>query len=72
MNLREYLFYNKITIGDFSKQCGVSYTCIQNIKNGDCYPREKLALKIIELSGGKVSMSDLTNPNERKKKRKAA
>lgn len=65
MELREYLFYNKITMQKMAALCGVSSTWIQHLKNGDATAGKELARKIEEITGGQVKADSLIKKTKR-------
>jgi len=61
MQLREYLFYNRISIVDFAKSIGASRTYISTIVNGKAVPSKWLAKEIESATSGQVTVNELLN-----------
>ena len=64
MKLDEYLFRTKTTKKDFAEELGISRGYLQHILSGIKNPSIKLAKKIAEATGGKVSKEELLFPEE--------
>ncbi len=65
MELREYLFRNRITATAFGRKIGYAGGYISDISNGKKHPGRKLLGLIIRATGGEVTENDL--PEGRKK-----
>lgn len=59
MDIRKYLFENRITITEFAKMLGYSIGHICAIKNGKLKPNVRLAKAIIQASNGQITMEEL-------------
>ena len=59
MKLREYLFYNQISVTDFSKQIECSRAYLSGIIHGTRTPSKRLAKDIEAATNGKVKIEDL-------------
>lgn len=59
MDLREYLFRNRITATEFCKKVECSRNYISMIQRGEAYPSHRLARDIVAQTGGQVKMEDL-------------
>jgi transcriptional regulator with XRE-family HTH domain len=64
MKLAEYLFRMKMTKKDFAEKLGISRGHLQHILSGTKNPSIKLAKKIEEETGGKVSKTELLFPED--------
>lgn len=62
MDLREYLFRNRMTATQLAKKTDTSLQYILRIKNGHHHPSLELALKIVIESHGQVTLKEL-RPN---------
>lgn len=72
MDLKEYLNENGLNYRDLSEKLGIHPQSLKNIACGTRSPGLKLALRIEELTGGKVTPRDLIDqPDVRKKKTKS-
>lgn len=60
MNLREYLDENRITYREFAEKLGIHLQSLKNIAYGVRKPGLGLALRIEELTGGKVTPRSLS------------
>jgi len=58
MNLKEYLFRNNMTIVQLAQKTGANYNYLSSIVGGRA-PGKKLALKIVEVTNGQVTLNDL-------------
>ncbi len=74
MNVKKYLDEKRLTYREFAEKLGVSAQYLQNIAYGKRKPSLDLAVKIEELSNGKLTPRDLlhffNNPPKKKPKRK--
>lgn len=71
MELRVYLFKNRINQKVFAKELGISYATFRTILQGDDVWLS-LALRIEELTNGEVTYKDLLSPeflHDQKKRR---
>ncbi len=59
MDLREYLFYNRISITAFSKTLGVSRNYLNQLVLGNLLPSKILAQMIEIRTKGQVTYKDL-------------
>ena len=64
MDLRTHLTARKITPSAFAREVGVSPQAMHRYVNGQRWPRGDKARRIEELTGGKVSASDLFPKNK--------
>jgi transcriptional regulator with XRE-family HTH domain len=64
MRLSEYLFRMKMTKKDFAEKLGISRGHLQHILSGIKNPSVKLAKKIEDETGGKVTKEELLFPEE--------
>ena len=64
MKLDEYLFKSKTTKKDFAEKLGISRGHLQHILSRIKNPSVKLAKKIEEVMGGKVTKEELLFPEE--------
>jgi len=69
MTLREYLFYNEISITDFANKIKKSRNYMSQITLGKLIPSEKLAKEIEKATGGKVIAKSLLKKPEKKNTR---
>lgn len=67
MDLREYLFRNRVTCTDFSKTLQCDRTYLGKIANGQCTPGKRLAKDIERETGGSVLASDLMKNHRQEK-----
>lgn len=58
MDLRHYLFENRITIKDFAEKIGVSAVYVGEMKRGK-RPLLSIAKRMIEVSKGEMSPQDI-------------
>ena len=58
MKLKDYLYFEKISITDFAKKAGISRTHMSGIANGFRYPSDSLVVNIKLLTKGKVTPKD--------------
>lgn len=59
MDLRHYLFENRITNKNFAELLGVTIVYVGEIKNGKKKPSIPVAMKMIELSKGEITPKDI-------------
>ncbi|NGX62194.1 MAG: hypothetical protein K940chlam9_01688 [Chlamydiae bacterium] len=59
MDLREYLFRNKLNVSDFSKQINYSRQHVSGVIHGKIKAGRKLAEIIEKATNGKVKIKDL-------------
>lgn len=64
MNLREYLFKNKMTASEMARKLGINANYFRLIKNKRMRPGYELALKMELLTGGEVTISELRGNDE--------
>jgi plasmid maintenance system antidote protein VapI len=64
MKLKDYLYFNELTIVDFSIMLGYSRGHISNIVNGRTIPTFKLALVIERMTNGQVKAEELIRNSE--------
>ena len=64
--LKWYLFKNQIKQNDFAKQIGITPPFLSHILKYKYFPSRKTAIKIIELTGNKITMNDLYYTKESK------
>jgi len=66
MQLKEYLFYNRMTLSEFSKKIGVSKSTVSRLINGvgNTIPIY-LMKKVVEATEGKVSYEDIIKEMDR-------
>lgn len=65
MELREYLFRNRISITDFSKKVDFSRNYISQIALGYRKPSKKLAKLIEKETNGEVTLEELIRKQEK-------
>ncbi len=65
MDLRTYLFHNRISVTDFSKILGCSRIHLSEIVNGRRIPSLMLAKAIERETKGKVKASELLKDKEK-------
>ncbi len=58
MKLKDYLYFEKITITDFAKSVGISRIHMSGIANGFRYPSKSLMGHIQLITNGKVTSKD--------------
>jgi DNA-binding transcriptional regulator YdaS (Cro superfamily) len=59
MTIREYLFRNRLSAAEMSRQLGVNDNYFRLIARGEARPGFELCLKIEMLTGGLVKLTDL-------------
>ena len=59
MNLREYLFINRLSVKEFSEKVDYSRTHISGIMHGKLKPSPKLARRIEKETNGEVTIEEL-------------
>jgi len=59
VNIREYLFYNKLSVREFSKKVDCSRTYLSQIVHGKIKPGRKLARDIERATNGEVKAADM-------------
>lgn len=59
MDLREYIFYNRIKVKDLCKELGVSASHLSLLRNAKGRPSYRLAKDICKYTGGEVSIEHL-------------
>lgn len=64
MKLRDYLHKKRIRQIDFAKEVGIGQTQLSKWINGARVPSRKNALKIEELTNGKVSADEMLFPQK--------
>jgi transcriptional regulator with XRE-family HTH domain len=74
MNLKKYLEEKRMTYREFAEKLGIRPQYLQSIAYGKKKPSLELAVKIQELTGGKLTPKDLlehyNNPQKVASKRK--
>jgi transcriptional regulator with XRE-family HTH domain len=68
VRLDEYLFKTKTTKTAFAERLGISRGYLQHILSGIKNPSVKLAKKIEEITGGKVSKEEILFPEDYREK----
>jgi len=63
MELKDFLFKNKISQADFSRKIGVTQARVSQIVNKKRNPSSHLMKIIEEVTNGEVTMQELFNPN---------
>ncbi len=63
MSLREYLFQNRMPATILAKQLGISANYLRAIKRGEYIPSLELCQMIEMMTGGKVTITELRQPN---------
>ena len=63
--LRKYLCAERITQREFSRALGIHFMHLNQILRGIKRPSPKLALKIEQATGGKVTRMELLYPDEK-------
>lgn len=64
MNLREYLFKNRMSAAEMARQLGIHPNYFRMINRGNVRPGYDLALKIEILTGGQVTFKELRKKDE--------
>ena len=59
MEIRDYLFQNRMTCSALARRLGVSPNHLRMIKNKHFKPSRKLAVEIEIATGGQVTLSEL-------------
>ena len=59
MNLRDYLYFEKIKGTEFARTLGVHHNHVYGLVNGTRRPSMALAYLIRNVTGGKVGLADL-------------
>ena len=67
MNLDEYLWRNKITVREMAKKINVSEQTLSLIKREKVSASLDFALKIHEITDGKVTLFETLTPDKQKK-----
>lgn len=67
MDLREYLFIEKMKYADFARKIDYNREHITRIVTGKCFPGRRLAEKIVEATGGKVTIEELKKQEDSNK-----
>lgn len=63
MNLREYLFYNNISVTDLAKKLAISRSHLSKVIHGKIPFGPKLANKIEIITDGKIKANNLLKHN---------
>ena len=63
MTLQEYINEAGITAHQFARQAGINHATVGRLLAGDQVPRADTALKIHDITGGKVTLEDWRRPN---------
>ena len=66
MDLREFMFYNKITQEQLGKQVGATRSYINAIVHGRYKPSMDLAKRLEEATNGKVSLNTILSACKKK------
>ena len=61
MKLKDYLYFEKISVTDFAKNVGISRIHMSGIANGFRHPSKSLMAHIELITKGKVTESDFDN-----------
>jgi DNA-binding transcriptional regulator YdaS (Cro superfamily) len=69
MNLKDYLYYKRVSYDDFARVIGVTKGHLQNIISGTRWPSTKLCSKIELHTAGEVTLKDLTKGKPKRKQR---
>lgn len=64
MTLREYLFKKRLTQEQFAESVGLTRSHLSRIVSGALIPSRKTALKIEEVTKGKVTANELLFPEK--------
>ncbi|MEN8236156.1 MAG: helix-turn-helix domain-containing protein [Pseudomonadota bacterium] len=64
MNLREWLFHNRITVTQLAKDLGISRTHLNLISSGQRRPSPDLAKRIEEITKNGVTKAELLFPED--------
>jgi len=64
MLLKEWLFKTQITQVEFARKIGISRQFLVYLLNGSRHPSPKLAKRIEEATGGKVTVLELLFPED--------
>lgn len=64
MDLREYLFRNRMTVTEFGKKIDCSRSYLSTIINGAQKPGKRLAKEIERATNGEVTTKDLLGQEE--------
>jgi DNA-binding XRE family transcriptional regulator len=59
MSLKDYMYFNKLTITEMALKLGIHYMYMSAIKSGRRKPSLKLASAIELLTGGQVSILEM-------------
>lgn len=59
MNLKEYLFLNRITVNDFAEKINCNRSYFSRLLNGHVKPGKRLAKDIEKETNGEVKAEDL-------------
>jgi DNA-binding transcriptional regulator YdaS (Cro superfamily) len=59
MNLKEYLFRNRLFAAEMARQLGINGNYFRLVVRGEARPGFELCLKIEMLTGGQVKLQDL-------------
>jgi len=60
MKLKDFLYFEKISITDFAKKIGISRNHLSGIANGARYPSKSLIGHIQYITAGKVQEEDFS------------
>ena len=59
MNLRDYLYHNRISVSEFSETIDYSRTHISGVLHGKLRPSSRLARAIEKATNGEVTVEEL-------------
>lgn len=69
MNLKDFLYKNKITHKDFAASIGISYSMLMKMMNGTKKPSYEVLMKIYRFTNKKVSIEDIVASRDRRRTR---
>ena len=69
MNLKDYLYKNKITQVDFAKKLGISLPMLWAILSGSRNPSYEILKKIHMLTKKTVAIDEIVSPDDRRRTR---
>jgi plasmid maintenance system antidote protein VapI len=64
VNLRDYLYHNRISVTEFAKNIDYSRGHLTSIINGKLRPSKKLARQIEKATNGEVKAEELLNEKQ--------
>ena len=65
MNIDEYLADGNSSVAELAEQTGVTVQAISQYRSGKRIPRPRIARRIVEASGGKISYEDIYADREK-------